>query len=120
VVYIAPDRKHLSISASGTVVLSDPGEKDMYVPSADRLLSSVSSFAKSAAVAVVLTGMGRDGSTGVVAVHREHGWNIAQDEASSIVFGMPSAAIATGCVDAVVPLDKVASEIVDRVAAVSR
>lgn len=120
VVYIAPDRKHVSIHSSGKVELAEPGQRDMYIPSADTLLSSVASFAKTRAIAVVLTGMGRDGSVGSAAVRSERGWNIAQDEASSIVFGMPAAAIATGCVDVVVALDRVASEIVHQVLAVAR
>ncbi len=62
-------------------------------------------------VAVMLTGMGRDGATAMAALRRAGAYGIAQDEASSVVFGMPRVAIELGGADAVLPLDEIAGEI---------
>ena len=63
------------------------------------------------AIGVILTGMGRDGAAGMREMHDAGAWTIAQDEESCVVFGMPKEAIKLGAADAVVPLDRVASEI---------
>jgi two-component system chemotaxis response regulator CheB len=86
-------------------------------PSADRLFASVAEAAGAAAIGVVLTGMGNDGARGLLELHRHGGHTIVQDEASSVVFGMPQAAIRLGAADEVSPLDAVAERIVAAVAA---
>jgi two-component system chemotaxis response regulator CheB len=58
-------------------------------------------------VGVVLTGMGADGAKGIKAIKESGGYTIAQDEATSVVYGMPNMAYQTGCVDKVVPLDRI-------------
>lgn len=80
-------------------------------PSADRLFESVAEAAAERAVGVLLTGMGSDGARGLLELHRRGGHTIVQDESSSVVFGMPQAAIRLGAADEVVPLDAVASRI---------
>jgi len=108
-VYIPPDNHHMEISKSGEILLSPKNEKTVYTPSADLLLSSVASFVKERAIGVVLTGMGRDGSSGIAAIYNGGGATIAQNEQSSIIFGMPKAAIETGCINKIVALEDIPS-----------
>ncbi len=83
----------------------------MYVPSADRLLASVADACGPAALGVVLTGMGKDGVEGVIAIKKKNGQCLAESEESAVVFGMPQEAIRTGVVDKVLPLSRMAREI---------
>lgn len=81
-------------------------------PSADLLFDSAAASYKAGVIAVVLTGSGEDGATGVEAVKKMGGTVLAQDEASSEFFGMPGSAIATGAVDFVLPLDEIPGALV--------
>jgi two-component system chemotaxis response regulator CheB len=108
-VYIAPPNRHLLVNSDGTLTLSESELVHFVRPSADLLLESVAGSHKEHAIAVVLTGTGTDGSMGVQAVKKMGGTVIAQDEATSEFFGMPSAAIATGDVDFVLPLQDIGS-----------
>jgi two-component system chemotaxis response regulator CheB len=76
-------------------------------PSADLLFESLAQTYRKRAIAVVLTGAGKDGAAGVVAVKRMGGVVIAQDRGTSEFFGMPGAAIESGCADYVLPLDEI-------------
>jgi two-component system chemotaxis response regulator CheB len=76
-------------------------------PSADLLFESLAASFKSRALAIVLTGTGSDGAMGVRAIHRMGGRTIAQDEGTSEFFGMPDAAIRTGVVDCILPLQDI-------------
>jgi two-component system chemotaxis response regulator CheB len=107
VVFIAPPDRHLIVNADNSLSLAQTERLHFVRPSADRLFESVAAAAGPRAVAVVLTGMGNDGSDGVLAVKREGGVVIVQDRASSKYFGMPSAALRAGCVDLVLPLDRI-------------
>ena len=90
-----------------------PGEDmDRYVPSINRMFVSASELFGSRAVAVVMTGMGNDGKEGVVKIKSAGGKIIAQSEDTSVIFGMPREAIATGVVDLVLPLQGIAEGIV--------
>lgn len=95
-VYLAPDNRHLGVSAEGRVVLDDSEPIGGFRPSADYLFQSIARGYHSHAVGVVLTGMGRDGLGGVRALYKAGGRIIAQDEASSVVFGMPREVIREG------------------------
>jgi two-component system chemotaxis response regulator CheB len=83
----------------------------MYVPCADRMMVSVAQACGRAVLGVVLTGMGKDGSEGVLAIKKEKGLCLAESEESAVVFGMPHEAIRTGVIDKVLPLGEMAREI---------
>ena len=111
-VYIAPPDRHLLVSSDRTLTLSQSELVHFLRPSVDLLFESVATCYKARAIAVVLTGTGSDGSMGVRAIKKMGGTVIAQDEQSSQSFGMPRAAIKTGEVDLVLPLDQIASVLV--------
>jgi len=108
-VWVAPEGAHLALDASAQFTL-DRRELGLHRPSGDVLLRSLAEHAGRGAVSVVLTGMGRDGAAGSRAVREAGGLTIAQDEASSVVFGMPLAAAEEG-VDLVLPLDRIGHEL---------
>lgn len=114
-IYIAPPNYHLLVKTEGILSLSQSAKVHFVRPSADILLQSVAESYKERAIAVVLTGGDRDGSQGVKAIKKMGGTVIAQDEATSTVFGMPAAAIGTGCVDYILPLDEIAAAITNLV-----
>jgi len=114
-IYIAPPNRHLLANPNGTLSLSQSELVHFVRPSADLLFESLAASYKDRCVAVVLTGSGSDGSMGVQAVDRMGGTVIAQDEATSDFFSMPNAAIATGTVDFVLPLDEIAPALVSLV-----
>ena len=110
--YLAPPDHHLLINRKGVVTLTDTELVNFVRPSADLLFESVAAAFGERAIAVVLTGTGHDGAMGVTAIKQRGGTVVAQDEASSEFFGMPGAAIKTGVVDFIVPLDEIASRLV--------
>lgn len=116
-VYVAPPDRHVLVNADRTLTLSNDPPVHFLRPSADRLFGSLAEACGEQAVAVVLTGTGKDGAVGARAVHQKGGTVIAQDEASSDFFGMPSAAIASGAVAQVLPLERIAPALVALVGA---
>lgn len=106
-VYLAPDARHLGVSSRGAIVLADEPLIEGFRPSATFLFDSVGKAFGEAAVAVILTGMGEDGVQGLRTIRRVGGRVIAQDEKTSIVFGMPGAAIAAGLADLILPLEAI-------------
>jgi two-component system chemotaxis response regulator CheB len=120
---IAPGGFHLEFESmrGRTVVRLLPKQAtDKYVPSVDRMLASAAKHYGANLRAVILTGMGDDGRRGVVAVKEAGGSVIAESEDTAVIFGMPQQAIRTGAVDAVLPLDAMASAIQSGVAHVKR
>jgi two-component system chemotaxis response regulator CheB len=111
-VYIAPPDYHLLVNSNGTLSLSHSVLVRFVRPSADRLFESVAASYGERSIAVVLTGSGSDGETGVKAVKDRNGMVIAQDEKTSEYFGMPGAAIATNSVDLVLALEEIAPALV--------
>ena len=111
-VYIAPPNRHLLVNPDGTLSLSQSELVHFVRPSADLLFESVAASYRERAIAVVLTGTGSDGVMGVQAIKKMGGTVIAQDEATAEFFGMPSAAIQSGSVDFVLPLDEIAAALI--------
>ena len=107
-IYVAPPGLHLLVNPDGTLSLSKAELVHFVRPSADLLFESAAASFTDRVIAVVLTGTGEDGANGVRAVKTMGGTVLAQDEATSAYFGMPRAAIETGCVDFVLPLDEIA------------
>jgi two-component system chemotaxis response regulator CheB len=106
-VLVAPGGSHLELERQGTRIVTrlfPGGPADKYVPSVDRLFESAAKHFAADVLAVVLTGMGDDGSRGVAAVKDAGGGVIAESEASAVIFGMPQQAIRSGAVDRVLPL----------------
>lgn len=114
-VLIAPGSHHLLLKRSGAryyVEVSDGPLVSRHRPSVDVLFRSTARYAGANAIGVILTGMGDDGARGMAELHAAGAHTIAQDEASCVVFGMPAEAIKRGGVDRVMPLDRIAGELV--------
>lgn len=111
-VYIAPPNRHLLVNVDGTLSLTQSELVHFVRPSADLLFDSVAAVYKDRAIAVVLTGTGSDGAMGVQAIKKMGGTVVAQDEKSAEFSGMPVAAIHTGNVDFVLPLEEIPSALV--------
>jgi two-component system, chemotaxis family, protein-glutamate methylesterase/glutaminase len=111
-VYVASPNYHLLIDPDGMVALTQTEKIHFARPSADCLFESVAAYFKERAIAVILTGRGRDGATGIQAIKRWGGFTIAQDEATSEAFSMPNAAIQTQAIDLVLPLPHIAPTLV--------
>jgi two-component system chemotaxis response regulator CheB len=120
VIYVCPGSSHLRISAQGKIVLDDGPRIEGYRPCADVAFESVASYARGLAVGVVLTGMGNDAAKGAVDLKSKGGYVFAQDEATSMIFGMPAEAIKTGVVDEVLPLGDISAAIEKRVSKLCR
>ncbi|MEU3340987.1 chemotaxis protein CheB [Streptomyces sp. NPDC002144] len=108
-VYIAPPDRHLLVRPGGRIALTDTELVHFVRPSADLLFESVAGAYGPKAIACVLTGTGRDGAMGVDAVKSGGGTVIVQDPATAEFSGMPQAAVGTGTVDFVLPLDEIAA-----------
>lgn len=113
-ILIAPGGFHMEVVAPGetpVVHLTLASKEDRYAPSIDRLFASAAELFGASVLAVVLTGMGSDGSLGVKRVYSQLGMTIAESRETSIVFGMPKEAIETGCIRDILPL----SAIIERI-----
>jgi two-component system, chemotaxis family, protein-glutamate methylesterase/glutaminase len=104
---VAPTDRHLGVTSDHRAWLSDEAPIGGFRPSATFLFRSVANVYGSTGLGLVLTGMGRDGAEGLIALRGAGGYVLAQDEATSIVFGMPGAAIASGGTDRVLALDEI-------------
>jgi two-component system, chemotaxis family, protein-glutamate methylesterase/glutaminase len=116
VVYIAPDDAHLGIDADRRVALDTAAPIGGFRPSATHLFESAGRVFGARMVAVVLTGMGSDGVDGLERARALGATVIAQDERSSVIFGMAQEAVRRGVVDATIPLEHIATRLVEMVA----
>jgi two-component system chemotaxis response regulator CheB len=110
VAYVGPGDRHLKLDSAMRAVL-DEEPAALHRPSADELFQSVARHTGAGSVGVVLTGMGEDGVRGLKAMRLAGALTIAQDEASSAVFGMPHAAQLAGAVCRMLPLDRIAAAV---------
>jgi two-component system chemotaxis response regulator CheB len=115
---VAPGNYHLSVVRSGQKVAArvaqDP-PRNGHRPSADVLFESVAAAYGNHAVAVIMTGMGKDGASGIGRIYERGGMTIGQDEGSSVVYGMPKVAFEHGYVRKQVPLHEIASSVFEAV-----
>jgi len=116
--YLAPGGQHLVVERSGgtyraAILEAAPGM--IHKPSVDVLFRSVAKAAGAKAIGVILTGMGRDGASGLLEMREAGSFNVAQDEATCVVFGMPREAIAAGAAHEVLPLSQVARRVLAQV-----
>lgn len=115
--YIAPGGLHLSVERSGANYIArvrDGEPVNRHKPSVEVLFRSAAQVVGQNALAVMLTGMGADGARAMKEMRDAGSYNLAQDEASCVVFGMPREAIATGAVHEVLPLSQVAGKLIER------
>ncbi len=115
--YIAPGHSHLLVKRSGAQYLTELSQGppvNRHRPSVDVLFRSAANVAGANALGVILTGMGKDGASGLLEMKQAGAYTFAQDEASCVVFGMPREAIALGGVDEVLPVDQIANRVLTR------
>ncbi|HJU91228.1 MAG TPA: chemotaxis-specific protein-glutamate methyltransferase CheB [Gemmatimonadaceae bacterium] len=117
-VYLAPDDRHLGLRSDGRALISDRPPIGGFRPSATFLFETAAEACGSKAVGVILTGMGNDGVAGLKALHGAGATVLAQDERSSIVYGMAQEAVKEGVVDSVLPLESIASKLTELVSGV--
>ena len=108
---IAPGGFHMEVTKEGEINLTTTPPVNYVRPSADVTMKSAAKAYEQKNIAVVLTGMGADGAKGIEAIKKKGGVTIAQDKKTCVVFGMPDAAIKTGCVDLVASLEAIPREI---------
>jgi two-component system chemotaxis response regulator CheB len=116
---VAPGDHHLRVTANGSIELDDGQRLHGVRPAVDITMMSVAAHFGKRTLAVILTGMGHDGTDGAVAIHQAGGRVLAEDESTCVVWGMPRAVVERGVADRVVPLDGMADAIVAAVAAPS-
>jgi two-component system chemotaxis response regulator CheB len=105
--YLCPGSGHMRVSQTGRLTLDEGARINGYRPCADVMLETGADFAGNMGIGVVLTGMGNDGCRGVQAIKAVGGYVIAQDEATSVIFGMNAEAIKTGAVDQILPIENI-------------
>ena len=115
--YLAPGGRHMTVVRSGdgrlSLKMTDSAPVNSCRPAVDVLFRSVEDAVGGDVVSVVLTGMGADGAVGVKGLRAKGAWSIAQDEATSVVWGMPGAVAQSGQADEILPLERIADRIVE-------
>ncbi|HMN80630.1 MAG TPA: chemotaxis response regulator protein-glutamate methylesterase [Burkholderiaceae bacterium] len=116
--YIAPGGRHMKVVRSGAnfvIEIDDSEPVNRHRPSVDVMFRSVAAAAGPNAIGVMLTGMGRDGADAMRAMREAGAFNIAQDEASCVVYGMPKEAVLAGAVHESLPIDRIARRLIEQV-----
>lgn len=117
--FIAPGHSHLLLKRSGANYVTELNHGELvsrHRPSVDVLFRSAANYAGKNAIGVMLTGMGKDGAAGMLEMRQAGAYNLAQDEASCVVYGMPKEAVTVGAVDEIVPLQEMAKKVLTKVA----
>ena len=110
-VYLAPEGRHLGITRDGRIRLTQEAAEEGFCPSASHLFQSVAEAYGRSAVGILLTGMGRDGAKGLLTLRQAGGVTVAQDEESSVIFGMPGEAVRLGAAEHVLPPEQISGMI---------
>jgi two-component system, chemotaxis family, protein-glutamate methylesterase/glutaminase len=119
--YVCPGGQHLRVSPTGRIQLdATSGRIEGYLPNIDVTMESVAAYAGAMSIGVVLTGMGSDGARGSRTIKQAGGLVLAQDEATSVIFGMPAEAIKTGAVDQTLGIDDIYAALEKRVLALCK
>lgn len=121
--YIAPGGRHMVLKRSGAyyqAAINDDEPVSLHRPSVDKLFDSAVPNVGANTVAVIMTGMGKDGARGMLALHEAGVYTVAQSEASCVVYGMPREAVQIGAVDAVMDLTDMAAHVLTRFSASSK
>jgi two-component system chemotaxis response regulator CheB len=119
--YICPGAQHLRVTGAGRIQLDgSSGRVAGYLPNIDVTMQSVAEYAGPMGIGVILTGMGNDGASGAKAIKAAGGLVLAQDEATSVIFGMPAEAIKTGAVEQVLGIDDIYPALEKRVLGLCR
>jgi two-component system chemotaxis response regulator CheB len=119
--YICPGAQHLRVTRTGHIQLdAASGRINGYLPNIDVTMETVAAYAGAMSIGVVLTGMGADGANGAKAIKSAGGMVLAQDEATSVIFGMPAEAIKLNVVDQVVGIDDIYAAIEKRVISICK
>jgi two-component system, chemotaxis family, protein-glutamate methylesterase/glutaminase len=119
--YVCPGGQHLRVSPTGRIQLdATTGRIEGYLPNIDVTMESVAAYAGAMSIGVVLTGMGSDGARGSRVIKQAGGLVLAQDEATSVIFGMPAEAIKTGAVDQTLGIDDIYAALEKRVLALCK
>lgn len=111
-VYMAPDRRQLTMDKNSVLHTADDFTEVRYLPSVDVTFSSLADHCGERVIAVLLTGMGDDGAAGLKKISEAGGITIVENEASCIVFGMPKVAIEMGAAQKILPLAEIASQLI--------
>ncbi|MCT7956605.1 chemotaxis-specific protein-glutamate methyltransferase CheB [Laspinema palackyanum] len=114
IIYFPPEQKHLELDNSGRFLYSTLGPVSGHRPSVTVTFNAVAKFYRRAALGILLTGMGRDGADGMLELFKQGGVTIAQNEASSVVFGMPREAIALNAAQYILPITDIAPLLLHR------
>jgi two-component system chemotaxis response regulator CheB len=119
--YICPGAQHLRVTSSGRIQLdAATGRINGYLPNIDVTMESIAAYAGAMSIGVVLTGMGNDGALGAKAIKAAGGMVLAQDEATSVIFGMPAEALKVAAVDQVLAIDDIYAAIEKRVISICK
>jgi len=111
-IYFAPDNCHMGVTMDRKIFLSIAPPISGHRPSVDFLMESSASAYGEHCMGIILTGMGRDGAKGMMAIKKEGGFTLSQDEESSVIFGMPKVAIESGAVMKVCNIEQIPDEII--------
>lgn len=113
-IYFPPEKKHLELNSQGQFVCSDAPPVGGHRPAVDVTFKSVAQVYGCKAIAVLLTGMGKDGAAGMQMIQQTGGLTIAQDRETSVIFGMPKEAIELGAVKHILPLPEITPFVIER------
>ncbi|AYF35766.1 chemotaxis response regulator protein-glutamate methylesterase [Vreelandella alkaliphila] len=111
-IYLSPSERNLRVTPSHRLQLQQSPDNSLYHPSCDALLTSVADVYGPEAIGVILTGMGRDGVSGMRAIHLSGGCTFAQNEASSVIYGMNQEAVSAGVIQHIVSLDELPARLI--------